>query len=83
MYYGVLIVIYQSAGVKVDWQMKGKFKSVIAWLIMLALIVFGWMIFRAPSLAWLVNVLTNAPVFGSEESVIVGVIALSMTCHTG
>jgi hypothetical protein len=79
LYYGVLIVVYQFAGIKIDWGMKSVLKPVAAWIVMFSLIVFGWMIFRAPSLDWLVSVLINQPVLGSNESFIVGVVSLSMT----
>ena len=79
LYYGVLIVVYQLIGIKVDWRAKGIYKPVAAWVVMFSLIVFGWMIFRAPSLDWLVNVLINQPVLGSNEAFIVGTVSLSMT----
>jgi D-alanyl-lipoteichoic acid acyltransferase DltB (MBOAT superfamily) len=79
LYYGVLIFVYQFAGIKIDWRMKNVLKPFAAWVVMFSLIVFGWMIFRAPSLDWLVNVLINQPVLGSNESFIVGVVSLSMT----
>ncbi|MHA2428031.1 MAG: MBOAT family O-acyltransferase, partial [Candidatus Hermodarchaeia archaeon] len=79
LYYGVLIVVYQFAGTKIDWRMRNVHKPFAAWVVMFSLIIFGWMIFRAPSLDWLVNVLMRQPVLGSNESFIVGVISLSMT----
>ncbi|MGD8456909.1 MAG: MBOAT family O-acyltransferase [Anaerolineales bacterium] len=79
LYYGVLIVVYQMAGIKVDWGARSIHKSVVAWVVMFSLIVFGWMIFRAPSLDWLVNVLVSQPVLGSNETFLVGIVSLSMT----
>ncbi|GAB4546069.1 MAG: MBOAT family protein [Anaerolineales bacterium] len=63
LYYGVLIVLYQTIGIRGDWKPIGKIKGFFAWLVMFALIVFGWIIFRAISLNWLWNVIAAAPFY--------------------
>lgn len=64
LYYGVLIVIYQLLGVKVGQTPTKRF---FAWLVMFMLIAFGWVIFRAPSTAWLWNALRLSPFANGPE----------------
>lgn len=65
LYYGVLIVIYQLLGIRSDQKSAKRF---FTWLVMFVLIVFGWIIFRAPSTTWLWHTLTVSPFAnGSEE----------------
>ena len=71
LYYGVLIVIYQILGVRAEnftpSNILMKFKQILAWLVMFSLIVFGWLIFRADSLPWLWNAMTNTPFFRTPQ----------------
>jgi D-alanyl-lipoteichoic acid acyltransferase DltB (MBOAT superfamily) len=76
--YGVLIVIYQSIGMGGNWRPAGRARAFFAWLVMFTLIVFGWMLFAAPSLEWLGKTFSG-PVLGSLEQQAVALIALSMT----
>jgi len=78
IYYGVLIAAYQLAGVRGDWKPKSPLVTGLSWLIMFSFIVFGWILFRAPSLTWLANILTHTPFIQSNRDLIVGLIALSM-----
>jgi alginate O-acetyltransferase complex protein AlgI len=79
LYYGVLISIYQLIGIRGDWKPKSLFVRGLAWMVMFSLIVIGWGMFRAPSLTWLGNILFHAPFLRSQDDLIVGLIALSMT----
>lgn len=79
LYYGVLIAAYQLAGIRGDWQPATKVKTFVAWLLMFAIIVFGWAIFRAPSLAWLTNILLHGSFLPPGNELILGLIALTMT----
>jgi D-alanyl-lipoteichoic acid acyltransferase DltB (MBOAT superfamily) len=56
-YWGVLIILYQSVGIRSDWKIASKIKLLLAWLVMFSLIVISWTIFRAPSTAWLIHAL--------------------------
>jgi alginate O-acetyltransferase complex protein AlgI len=78
VYYGVLIVIYQSNGIHGDWKPAGKVKLFMAWLVMFSLIVFGWLSFRAPSLEWLGRELFQAPWLASPQDITIGLIIISM-----
>ena len=78
LYYGLLISIYQLIGIRGDWK-PGSFVTLgFGWLIMFFFIVFGWAIFRAPSLAWFGNILFHMPFIESRNDLIVGLVALSM-----
>lgn len=73
MYYGLLIVVYQILGVRTENLTHGRnnfwinVKQFLAWGVMFSLIVFGWLIFRADSLAWLWNALTNTPFYRNPQ----------------
>ncbi|MFZ5902797.1 MAG: MBOAT family O-acyltransferase [Chloroflexota bacterium] len=79
LWYGVLIVVYQSLGMGGNWKPSSKVKTFAAWLVMFVFIVFGWLLFRAPSLDWMVNVLSSGSLLGTLEEQAVALIVLSMT----
>jgi len=79
LYYGLLIAGYQMAGIRGDWKPSGRIKTFLAWLIMSAFIVFGWLIFRSPSISWLMNVVLLSPWLQDRADLVVIVITLSMT----
>ena len=78
LYYGFLIVAYQTAGIQGDWKLNGKVKNFLAWLLMFSLIVFGWLIFRAPSIDWLAKALFLFPWVNSPQDFTVFLFILSM-----
>jgi D-alanyl-lipoteichoic acid acyltransferase DltB (MBOAT superfamily) len=87
IYYGVLIAGYQLIGLRGDpstrsgrrWKPAGRLRTFFAWLIMFALIAFGWLIFRAPSLTWLADVFLHSEWTHGREDWIVTSIVLSRT----
>lgn len=79
LFYGILIAAYQLLGIGGDWKPASKITAFFAWSLMFALIVFGWMIFRAPSLDWLVGVLLRSPFIGSQGEFVLSLITLTMT----
>ena len=79
IYYGVLIAGYQLIGLGGNWKPAGLLRSFFAWLIMFSLIVLGWLIFRAPSMSWLVDVFLHAEWARSNSDWIVALTVLSMT----
>ncbi len=78
LYYGVLITAYQLAGIRGDWKPSSKLKLFFAWLLMFSFIVFGWMIFRAPSMTWLLHILLNSPFIPTHNEFILGLITMTM-----
>jgi D-alanyl-lipoteichoic acid acyltransferase DltB (MBOAT superfamily) len=79
IYYGVLIAAYQLAGLGGNWKPRDRFRGFLAWLVMFALIAFGWLIFRAPSLPWLFDVFLQAEWAHARTDWIVAVTLFSMT----
>ena len=77
LYYGVLITLYQAAGIRGDWRPVSRWGRGLAWLLMFTLIVFGWAIFRASSLVWLGNSLFHTAFIRSPEEFMAALIALS------
>ncbi|GAB1471515.1 hypothetical protein MASR2M66_23930 [Chloroflexota bacterium] len=75
LYYGVLIVIYQLLGIRGDQKSTWRF---FTWLLMFALIVFGWIIFRAPSITWLWHALTVSPIANGSEEWIASLVLSAM-----
>jgi D-alanyl-lipoteichoic acid acyltransferase DltB (MBOAT superfamily) len=79
IYYGVLIAGYQLIGLRGDWKPAGRLRTSFAWLVMFGLIAFGWLIFRAPSMAWLSNVFLHSAWTHGREDWVVASILLSRT----
>jgi D-alanyl-lipoteichoic acid acyltransferase DltB (MBOAT superfamily) len=75
--YGILIVVYQALGMGGNWKPAGSVKIFFAWLIMFGFIVFGWMLFAAPSLGWVIAAFSN-PWIGTREQQSVALIGLSI-----
>ena len=78
LYYGVLIAIYQLAGGRSDFRSAQGWKRSMAWLLMFNLIVFGWLIFRAPSLDWLGRILFEMPFTRSAHDVTASLVTALM-----
>lgn len=78
LYYGVLIVIYQSLGIRGDWKPVRQPARFLAWLLMFFFIAFGWVIFRAGSISWLWNVLLHAPVYVNSNELIASFVLIVM-----
>jgi len=75
--YGVLIVIYQLLGINKNVILKSRLATLFAWLIMFSFIVFGWLIFRAPSISWVVDLFSH-PFIGTEEQQAVAILGFAM-----
>ncbi|MBC7877085.1 MAG: MBOAT family protein [Anaerolineales bacterium] len=78
LYYGVLIAAYQLIGIRGEWKPSSKIKIFFAWFIMFMFIVFGWAIFRAPSINWVGNALFHSPFVRAQNDLVLGLIALTM-----
>ena len=78
LYYGVLIAAYQLIGLRGEWKPKGALSRLAAWLVMFLIIVFGWIIFRAPSISWLWNILLHSPLYRTNEELIASLVLMIM-----
>ncbi len=75
--YGVLIVIYQLLRINKNRILKSRIGTLFAWLIMFSFIVFGWLIFRASSITWVIDLFSH-PFFGTEEQQAVAILGFAM-----
>jgi hypothetical protein len=73
----MLIVLYQSIGMGGNWKPAGRLQAILARLLMFSFIVFGWLLFAAPSLAWVAKAFSG-PVAGSREQQAVALIGFSV-----
>ena len=78
LFYGFVIIIYQQLGAGVKWRSDRPVITTLAWSIMFSVIVFGWMLFKAPSLGWLTNILIYAPFIGTQAHLTASLVSLSM-----
>jgi alginate O-acetyltransferase complex protein AlgI len=76
--YGLLIVLYHSLGMGGNWKPASRLQAFFAWLVMFSFIVFGWLLFAAPSLDWVAKAFSN-PIAGSIQQQAVALIGLSIT----
>jgi D-alanyl-lipoteichoic acid acyltransferase DltB (MBOAT superfamily) len=74
LYYGVLLAICQVSG----WSRVSGQKVLvrfIAWAVNFALIVLGWMIFRAPSVDWLIQTIRYSP-WGASGNQLIALLSV-------
>jgi alginate O-acetyltransferase complex protein AlgI len=79
LFFGVLIVLYQTLGMGGAWKPANKLTGFLAWLAMFSLLLVSFLIFRAPSLEWIFTIFTTSPLLGSLDERAVAVVSLSMT----
>lgn len=77
VYHGLILFTYHQLGFAGRWEPRTLPGRLGAWSIMFCLTVGGWLLFRAPSLGWLVEAVSNAPVGLSGDSSIVAVQILA------
>jgi hypothetical protein len=76
--YGVLIALYQLAGIGSNWRPASKVKQAAAWMVMFSMTVLLFLLFAAPSLGWIANLFSN-PFLGSIEEQSVALLMFSLT----
>ena len=75
-YHGLLLVIYHQIGLGGKWKPQSLATSIVSWGIMFCLVEFGWLLFRTPDLAWLVNALSLAQLSFSVEQLSISLFIL-------
>ncbi len=78
VYHAFLVFIYHKLGKGGRWQPSGLAATLTAWAVMFVATNVGWMLFRAPSMGWLVNVFRGADWGFSGDSLIVSLSVLAM-----
>jgi D-alanyl-lipoteichoic acid acyltransferase DltB (MBOAT superfamily) len=76
--YGFSIAFYQLIGLRGEWKPRGTLKVILAWLVMFGITIFAFLLFNAPSLTWVVGLLSN-PFLGSVEQQSVALLMFSLT----
>jgi D-alanyl-lipoteichoic acid acyltransferase DltB (MBOAT superfamily) len=75
--YGVLIPVYQMLGLGGNWKPRNQAQAFFAWLVMFGIIVFGWLLFAAPSIQWVAGLFSNQ-LAGTLEERAVALIGLGV-----
>ena len=78
-YYGLLIAGYQISGIHANRLQASRQTQFLAWSIMFPLVVFGWLIFRAPSMGWLAGIIFKSPWAHGQADQVASLIIISMT----
>jgi D-alanyl-lipoteichoic acid acyltransferase DltB (MBOAT superfamily) len=55
VYHALLVFAYHQLGLGGRWKPTGPIRTLAAWAVMFAATNLGWMLFRAPSMAWLLG----------------------------
>jgi D-alanyl-lipoteichoic acid acyltransferase DltB (MBOAT superfamily) len=77
-FHGVLFFGYHLLGLTGKWKPQGTVRIAAAWAVMFAFTVFGWMLFRTPSLGWLWENLTAGHWGLSGDSLLAGLSILAL-----
>jgi len=78
VYHALIVVAYHKLGKGGRWRPVGLGGTLVAWAIMFVLTNVGWMLFRAPSMAWLVKVFRVGDPGFSGDSLVVSLSVLAM-----
>lgn len=76
-FWGLLIAVYQRLGLGGAWKPATRLKTFLAWLLMFALTVASWILFRAPSITWLMQVLTRSPFLTGQKEAVAVLVSLT------
>lgn len=79
LYFGILLAIYQIMNIDGRLRNAGRGIRFLAWAVNFGLIIFGWLLFRAPSVPWLLNALVKPIYGGSQDALITGAVILVLT----
>jgi alginate O-acetyltransferase complex protein AlgI len=60
LFHGLLLFAYRLLGFGGAWKPKTWPGTFVAWAVMYAATLFGWLLFRAPSMGWLVDALAHS-----------------------
>lgn len=78
VFHALLVVVYHKLGKGGRWRPAGFGGTMIAWAVMFVATNLGWMLFRAPSMAWLTNVFRAGDMGFSGDSLVVSMSVIAM-----
>jgi D-alanyl-lipoteichoic acid acyltransferase DltB (MBOAT superfamily) len=70
LYHGMLVFCYHQLGMGGRWTPSGRRQWLLAWSVMFSFTLFGWLLFRAPSIGWLGGVLPSLTLGLSGDSLV-------------
>ncbi len=76
IYHGLLLICYKSLGLAGRWRPSHLATWAVSWMIMFSLVVFGWSLFRAPSILWWLNTLGNLTGLPDKAEIAAGLFIL-------
>jgi len=60
-YHAIILYVYHIIGITGKWEAKNIYIKFFSWGVMFSLTLFGWALFRCPSIAWLTsNIFTGS-----------------------
>ncbi|MBN1270355.1 MAG: MBOAT family protein [Kiritimatiellae bacterium] len=71
LYHGVLVFAYHLAGMGGRWRPKGIAATAVAWTAMSFFTLFGWVLFRAPSMGWIFHAFAGMTVSAGRDALTV------------
>ena len=77
IYHAVLLVAYHGLGLGGRWKPQGVLSLAVAWGTMTALTLFGWTLFRANSVEWLVEAVVHLRLGLSGDDLFTGTLVLA------
>ncbi|MEM7519353.1 MAG: MBOAT family O-acyltransferase [Planctomycetota bacterium] len=78
IYHALLVFGYHRLGLGGRWTPKGRASAFASWTVMFTFTLFGWLLFRMPSLDWLTTALSGTRPGWSGEELVAGVYTLSL-----
>jgi D-alanyl-lipoteichoic acid acyltransferase DltB (MBOAT superfamily) len=78
VYHALLLYAYWSLGLAGRWQPRGILTTGVAWAVMSLFTLFGWFIFRMPSLHWAVDAVRHMPLGLSGDTAVASLSILGL-----
>ncbi len=78
IYHGLLVFFYHLLGIGGRWQPRTRPGHVGAWAVMMCFTLFGWFLFRMPSLEWAVDVARHMTLGLSGDSLALAVTVTAL-----
>jgi D-alanyl-lipoteichoic acid acyltransferase DltB (MBOAT superfamily) len=77
LFHAFLLFAYRRLGVGAGWRPSGRLQHAVAWCAMFGFTLIGWILFRAPSLAWLTRVIGEMSWIVRTDALIAAAVVLA------
>jgi D-alanyl-lipoteichoic acid acyltransferase DltB (MBOAT superfamily) len=78
IFHALLLFVYRRLGLGAGWKPATRFGHLAAWSAMSTATLFGWLLFRSPSLGWLGRVAADAGTAAGPEGAVVTLAVLAL-----